>query len=72
MTMTAVVMRRGGLELIDAPIPRPHWEEVLVRTLATGICGSDLHAVSHGAQLESYGELSRGSTTMSAPADDTL
>jgi len=40
MTMTAVVMRRGGLELIEAPIPRPQHGEVLVRTLATGICGS--------------------------------
>jgi threonine dehydrogenase-like Zn-dependent dehydrogenase len=51
MTMAAVAMRRGALELIEAPIPRPNWGEVLVRTLATGICGSDLHALSHGAQL---------------------
>jgi threonine dehydrogenase-like Zn-dependent dehydrogenase len=51
MTMTAVVMRRGTLELIEAPLPRPYWGEVLVRTLATGICGSDLHCVSHGAEL---------------------
>jgi threonine dehydrogenase-like Zn-dependent dehydrogenase len=51
MTMNAVVMRRGGLELIKAPVPQPHLGEVLVRTLATGICGSDLHAASHGAQL---------------------
>lgn len=51
MTMTAVVMRRGSLELIEAPIPQPRRGEVLVRTLATGICGSDLHAVSHGAEL---------------------
>jgi threonine dehydrogenase-like Zn-dependent dehydrogenase len=51
MAMTAVVMRRGGLSLIDAPIPQPQRGEVLVRTLATGICGSDLHAASHGAEL---------------------
>jgi len=51
MTMTAVAMRRGALELIEAPIPRPNSGEVLVKTLATGICGSDLHAVSHGAEL---------------------
>jgi threonine dehydrogenase-like Zn-dependent dehydrogenase len=51
MTMTAVAMRRGSLELIQAPIPRPNRGEVLVKTLATGICGSDLHAVSHGAEL---------------------
>ena len=51
VTMSAVAMRDGGLELIETPIPRPGPGEVLVRTLATGICGSDLHAVTHGAEL---------------------
>jgi threonine dehydrogenase-like Zn-dependent dehydrogenase len=51
MTMTAIVTRRGGLELIETPIPRPGPGEVLVKTLATGICGSDLHCVAHGAEL---------------------
>jgi threonine dehydrogenase-like Zn-dependent dehydrogenase len=50
-TMSAVVLRRGGLELIEIPIPRPGRSEVLVRTLANGICGSDLHCVGHGAEL---------------------
>ncbi|MFD5538823.1 zinc-binding dehydrogenase [Streptomyces sp. NPDC127079] len=49
--MTAVVMRKGGLELIETPIPRPGPGEVLVKTLANGICGSDLHAVAHGSEL---------------------
>ena len=51
MTMSAVVMRKGGLELIEAPIPRPGAGEVLVKTLASGICGSDLHTVTHTAEL---------------------
>lgn len=51
MAMSAVVMRKGGLELIEAPIPQPGPGEVLVKTLANGICGSDLHAVTHGAEL---------------------
>jgi threonine dehydrogenase-like Zn-dependent dehydrogenase len=51
MTMSAVVLRRGNLELVEAPIPRPGRGEVLVKTLATGICGSDLHCASHGAEL---------------------
>lgn len=51
MTMSAVALRNGGLELIETPIPRPGPGEVLVKTLATGICGSDLHCVTHGAEL---------------------
>ena len=31
----------------DVPIPEPGPGEVLVRTLACGICGSDLHALKH-------------------------
>ncbi len=51
VTMSAVAMRDGGLELIETPVPRPGPGEVLVKTLATGICGSDLHAAAHGAEL---------------------
>jgi threonine dehydrogenase-like Zn-dependent dehydrogenase len=51
MTMNAVVLRDGDLELVEAPIPRPGPGEVLVKTLASGICGSDLHAARHGAEL---------------------
>lgn len=51
MTMRAVVMRQGKLSLADAPIPTPGPGEVLVKTLACGICGSDVHCIAHGAQL---------------------
>jgi threonine dehydrogenase-like Zn-dependent dehydrogenase len=34
----------AGLELVEVPVPQPTSpDEVLVRVIATGICGSDLH-----------------------------
>lgn len=51
MTMRAVVLQRGALSLANVPIPVPGSGEVLVKSLATGICGSDLHTVSHGDKL---------------------
>lgn len=49
--MQAVVMRQGALSIVEAPIPTPGPGEVLVKTLACGICGSDLHCLTHGQQL---------------------
>src|SRR3989442_1547079 len=43
--MRAVVMRNKKLAVADVPEPVPEAGEVLVRTLACGICGSDLHAL---------------------------
>ncbi|WP_338811378.1 zinc-binding dehydrogenase (plasmid) [Agrobacterium leguminum] len=51
MNMRAVIMRHGALGLEEISIPRPGPGEVLVKTLATGICGSDLHAAKHGGEL---------------------
>jgi threonine dehydrogenase-like Zn-dependent dehydrogenase len=45
--MQAVVMRNRKLVLDSIPDPVPEAGEVLVRTLACGICGSDLHALKH-------------------------
>lgn len=45
--MRAAVMRRGRIEVDEVPDPRPGPGEVLVRTLACGICGSDLHVLQH-------------------------
>ena len=46
--MRAAVMRDSKLVVddVDSPVPGPG--EVLVKTLACGICGSDLHALKHG------------------------
>jgi threonine dehydrogenase-like Zn-dependent dehydrogenase len=45
--MKAVLMQRGKLwvDTVDDPIPQTG--EVLVKSRACGICGSDLHAVKH-------------------------
>ena len=45
--MRAVLMERGRLWVDDIEIPQPGPGEVLVRTQACGICGSDLHAAAH-------------------------
>jgi len=45
--MRAAVMRNRALVVADVPTPEPGPGEVLVRTLACGICGSDLHALKH-------------------------
>ena len=45
--MRAVVMRNRALVVADVATPKPGPGEVLVRTLACGICGSDLHALRH-------------------------
>ena len=34
---------RTGLWLEDVPIPEPGINDVLIRVLMTGICGTDLH-----------------------------
>jgi threonine dehydrogenase-like Zn-dependent dehydrogenase len=49
--MKAAVMRSGQLVVDDIDEPRPADNQVLVRTLACGICGSDLHALAHGDLL---------------------
>src|SRR5262245_17351828 len=45
--MRAAVMRNRALVVAEVPTPEPAHGEVLVRTLACGICGSDLHALKH-------------------------
>lgn len=44
-------MRGGALVVDDVGEPMPGPGQLLVRTLACGICGSDLHALRHGDQL---------------------
>jgi len=54
--MRAAVMRGGTLVADELPDPEPRRGEVLVRTLACGICGSDLHVLEH---TEQFAEASR-------------
>lgn len=49
--MRACVMRDHHLVVTDVPDPCPGPGQVLVRTLACGICGSDLHFLRHAATM---------------------
>ena len=49
--MRAAIARRGKIVVDDLPAPEPGPGEVLVRTRACGICGSDIHALHHGQRL---------------------
>jgi len=49
--MRAAVMRERRLVVADVPDPVPGPGQVLVKTLACGICGSDLHALRHAERL---------------------
>src|SRR5947199_9792185 len=49
--MRAAVMRNARLLADTLPEPVPGPGEVLVRTLACGICGSDLHALKHAPRM---------------------
>lgn len=46
------------LERFERPAPEPHGTEVLVRTLAAGVCHSDLHLWEGGYDLGAAGKLS--------------
>ena len=49
--MRAAVMRGSQLVVDTVPEPEPATGEMLVRTLACGICGSDLHALIHASKV---------------------
>lgn len=45
--MQAAIMRNGALVVDEVAEPTPGSGQLLVRTLACGICGSDLHTLQH-------------------------
>lgn len=49
--MRAAVFRNADLVTADIPEPVPVEGQVLVKTLACGICGSDLHAFHHAPHM---------------------
>src|SRR5262249_45678483 len=49
--MRAAVMRNAQLVVDTVRDPEPGPGEVLVKTLACGICGSDLHALMHADKM---------------------
>ncbi len=49
--MRAVVLRQGSLIVDEVAEPVPGHQQSLVRVVACGICGSDLHFVHHGRHM---------------------
>jgi 2-desacetyl-2-hydroxyethyl bacteriochlorophyllide A dehydrogenase len=49
--MNSIVMQDGGVHLQQVEIPKPAPGQVLVRSLACGICGSDLHIARHTKEV---------------------
>ncbi len=47
----AVLIRDGAIVVEDQPTPEPGPGQVLVKSLACGICGSDLHMLKHGDEM---------------------
>ena len=54
--MRAAVMRRQQIVVDQLAVPEPGPGQVLVKTLACGICGSDLHMLRHGPRLAAAAE----------------
>lgn len=54
--MRAAIMRQRRIVVDQLPVPEPGPGQVLVKTLACGICGSDLHMLRHGPRLAAAAE----------------
>lgn len=67
--MRAAVMRDSRLVVDEVAAPLPGEGEVLVKTLACGICGSDLHALKHAAEMVRASEETGGSFQMDLSKD---
>lgn len=61
-------MRDHRLVVDDVPDPRPGPGQLLVRTRACGICGSDLHALEHGDRMVAMSEQGAGFGEEGMPA----
>ena len=62
--MKAVIRRGHQLVVDNMAVPSPGAGQVLVKTLACGICGSDLHALHHAEALAEMGRRSGGGEGM--------
>lgn len=49
--MRAAIFRNGEIVVDTLPVPVPSAGQVLVKTLACGICGSDLHARKFSSRM---------------------
>ncbi|HEY0184631.1 MAG TPA: zinc-binding dehydrogenase [Rhodopila sp.] len=67
--MKAAVFRKGSIVVDTLPDPVPIEGQVLVRTQACGICGSDLHAAKHTQQFVSLAKRAGNRWAMDADRD---
>ncbi|HYB42118.1 MAG TPA: zinc-binding dehydrogenase [Candidatus Methylomirabilis sp.] len=67
--MRAAVMRNKQIVVADQPVPEPGPGEVLVKTLACGICGSDLHALKHAERFVEASRRAGSAFTMDLSRD---
>lgn len=71
-TMKALVRRGNGLQMAEIAEPVPGPGQVIVRSLACGICGSDLHAVHHLDHIVETSRRSGAATTIDSTKDLVL
>lgn len=62
-------MRNASLVVDEIKVPEPGQGEVLVKTLACGICGSDLHALKHAPLMVQASQESDGAFQMDLSQD---
>ncbi len=67
--MRAAIFRDGDLVVDTMPEPKPGDGQVLVKTLACGICGSDLHAFHHAHHMVDAAQRSGSSFVMDLKRD---
>jgi threonine dehydrogenase-like Zn-dependent dehydrogenase len=67
--MQAAVFRKGSIIVDTLPDPVPEQGQVLVRTRACGICGSDLHAAKHTHQFVNLAKRAGNRWAMDADRD---
>ena len=62
--MRAAIFRNGEIVVDQMPEPTPGVGQVLVKSLACGICGSDLHARKHAHRMAEMAKFSPGRKPM--------
>ena len=67
--MRAAIFRNGEIVVDTLPEPEPAGGQVLVKTLACGICGSDLHARRHAHRMVELTRHLPGRTPMDLTRD---
>ena len=46
--LAAVMTKPGEIVMEEQAVPQPGADEVLVKVMAVGVCGSDVHYYEHG------------------------